>query len=874
LYADEHTTLLYNTIKIINTFSSGISVDVGLFAPLGWNVVSIEKTYLDIAPGETQSIPVTLLKQHNATANWLEAKIAIHLKNSADTSFFPFYLKAQPVKNFRAIPFSQRIQLGPGEKTVIIPLKIKNSGNTEGHYNIEYSISFMELKHNIKLALAAKKDTVVTYKVSVPESYLRTLRSELININIKEEEGMIHSYAYILERVSSNASLNKHAYPTIPIVFEGGILSFDNAVTYYGAVSSSITFDSVTNLSLYYRSKDYGDNSIAKNVYYFSFNHKRWHIYFGQIRDVIQFLTFGNGIKTVYDLHKGSVSIYANKSRELYINNDNAGVSFKYNGWKNKVMTNDLLANVDHKTNVNSIIQSNSIKYKNKAKQLAAGISFAFGLENHTNPAIHDNNTLWGYEIGYDLSYFHKKSWAVTSTVQFNSNSFPGLYKGYRMQSHDLKWMLNKSLFVDAFYTSNYTKQSFFRDSIFYYNKLLMNMTRYGIRSGVTFKRMNFVLGYGKASYTSASTNSLPQYDFASGDLTINLGSYSQFFFSTMGGYKSDYGKYKTNILFYTNTGGVSFKFGGVQMLYNNLPLFQDPSDPSIFTGYQTTMYLSPYLNAELLKRKLRARIQYNYSTLSPGDIINQAVSGSISYANIKRGINLQLSGSMPLGNSVLKQYAILSLEKKFGVPVITSRKFYNLNITLFNDANNNGKRDADETLLKNVRVYINNTPFVTDGKGCIQYKNIPKDKYVIDFTNTNSIKGIIPANGNTQNIIVTANTKVDIPFKKGKVINGSIIVKIDSFSNQRFDPDRLKVTAVDSSGMKYSTLTDAKGNFFINVPAGHYLVSLNPAAFDDVFKPSQIAYTVDLSYSESATVVFEIQQRKRKVNIIKANLK
>ena len=131
----------------------------------------------------------------------------------------------------------------------------------------------------------------------------------------------------------------------------------------------------------------------------------------------------------------------------------------------------------------------------------------------------------------------------------------------------------------------------------------------------------------------------------------------------------------------------------------------------------------------------------------------------------------------------------------------------------------------------------------------------------------------LVPVEGPIQSLVVNGNTTYEVPFKKGKVINGSIKVINDSFSTAKYNANLIKVTATDTNSRAYATLTDESGNFTIYVPEGLYTVSLNEGAYAGTdFKPAQVSYTIDLLNHENSFVVFEIRQKKRKVRYLSNN--
>ena len=162
----------------------------------------------------------------------------------------------------------------------------------------------------------------------------------------------------------------------------------------------------------------------------------------------------------------------------------------------------------------------------------------------------------------------------------------------------------------------------------------------------------------------------------------------------------------------------------------------------------------------------------------------------------------------------------------------------------------------------------------LTDEKGVISYQNVDKGNYVLDFHSIRGLKGLIPSNGFTQSVMINGNTQMLIPFKKSRTITGHLAVEIDTISHTEVTIQNYRVTATDSSGEKFSDLTDAHGDFTLSLPAGKYAVALNPAAFaDEAVKPTQISYNVDLVNNEEGIVTFKLVQKKRGVVFIKADL-
>jgi hypothetical protein len=108
------------------------------------------------------------------------------------------------------------------------------------------------------------------------------------------------------------------------------------------------------------------------------------------------------------------------------------------------------------------------------------------------------------------------------------------------------------------------------------------------------------------------------------------------------------------------------------------------------------------------------------------------------------------------------------------------------------------------------------------------------------------------------------------IPFSKSKVVSGNLLLIKDEKSSLSMDLEAIRMIAVDSSGETFYTLTNAEGEFFFNLPAGNYTISINQAVFDENFRPVELTKLADLINNEHLQLQFEIRQKKRQLNIHK----
>jgi hypothetical protein len=228
-----------------------------------------------------------------------------------------------------------------------------------------------------------------------------------------------------------------------------------------------------------------------------------------------------------------------------------------------------------------------------------------------------------------------------------------------------------------------------------------------------------------------------------------------------------------------------------------------------------------------------------------------------------------------------------MGIKKKLGVPV-SSRKFYKLTVSVFKDINGNGKQDKDEAGLRNVLVNIkplekdtsaqatyasmrdNGEHFITNDDGKITYSNLPKGTYIAKVVPLTENGGFFA--GNEQTIKIDGNKDIMMPLNQGVQLTGILVAERDQNAadyDKKIDLSKIRVTVQDSSGKKYSTLSNMDGRFSIKLPAGVYQVSINENALPDNFELEQKQMTIEMiTVSDNYNITFFIKERQRKKNI------
>jgi outer membrane protein OmpA-like peptidoglycan-associated protein len=160
----------------------------------------------------------------------------------------------------------------------------------------------------------------------------------------------------------------------------------------------------------------------------------------------------------------------------------------------------------------------------------------------------------------------------------------------------------------------------------------------------------------------------------------------------------------------------------------------------------------------------------------------------------------------------------------------------------------------------------------LSDLNGYVNYDNIPNGFYIIKYAPIGKMQGSFSSETNTQSIYIGKNETLYIPFFENNKIFGKALINRSKLSNLgSIDASNIKVTAEDSHGNKFSTLTDANGNFSIYVPSvDKYSVKINNIFFEN-FELEQNDYEVQLNGYRQFEVNFIFNEKKRKINFTAA---
>ena len=877
LLADENNSFLNNNIVIRNENNRPAQLELKTTVPSGWRSLVPEIQRLTIAAGESFTTSVILVKEHNMLAEWNFVEITAIINNGEGVIKTGYHIKAPPFSNFKISGGNSKIYIQKNTGKISVPVKIGNRGNINEEYQLLYKNRMFNISGDIRLKLAPGKDTTYVYTARIPKGSWGNFNSENLTVQVSDKKTM-YAAVYNLVKLSSVKKEHPSPYAGLPMELESGFVSTNAQSSYYFGISGKINYpDSARrSLSYYYRSKQLGlGRTLERNAFGINYSVKNWTIQLGEMGMNSLFFAYGQG---------GSFTKRFGKSKELTVAtvipfrnhifrayNYLAAFTYKINKMQ---VTHTASANYDRKNKVNGYVLATNvqiIKEENIRLSVNAGVGQNRFVQSNgkTVPDIKA-----GFAAGYIFTLRNEKGTLIVNSIaQQNSIYYPGIGMGLRNHFHNVTWQVVKHVDITAYYQSNRSINNIFRDTLYNTDALTLNTTRYGVGFNLNFGKFSTAISAGRLLQNSEVNSNLPKYRFLDFSSTLRTGKHFLFTVSSLNGYDPAFPAAKGAVKLWINNSSavLSYRFAGIRCIY-----VRNPSSTLVANNLQMieTLNYSPFIRFNI-RRVFNMNMQYTTSKTLLDNRTSTFLNGGFSYNNQKNGLFINLGYNHPVKNPNAGYFALtgdswfLSIRKKLNVPLFTKKKFYNLKLRLFNDANNNGTKENNETPLADVVVNINETAFITDKEGYLRYNNIPSKKYGLDFTAAGSIKGLVPALGPNQEMEVKGNTVKDIAFKKSKIIFGKVTVKLDSLYRMNITPDNLKVTAVDSSGKVYSTLTNENGQFFINVPSGKFDVSLNPEAFNDNIKPVQLKFSIDMSLTEQAEVNFEVKQQSRKVRML-----
>ncbi|MGB3103696.1 MSCRAMM family protein [Sphingobacterium siyangense] len=198
-----------------------------------------------------------------------------------------------------------------------------------------------------------------------------------------------------------------------------------------------------------------------------------------------------------------------------------------------------------------------------------------------------------------------------------------------------------------------------------------------------------------------------------------------------------------------------------------------------------------------------------------------------------------------------------VGIEKNFGRT--GSYKGYSLQLTCFDDKNNNGIRDDDEVFVESVLIRIGKEAAITDRKGRVKFVDMEAGSFSIQ---TENHQGWVSQGPST--VVLTKNQSMDIPLIKTKSAKGKLQLIASKYLESKPDLSGIRITANDRQGKRYNTLTNEEGEYLFYLPIGFYKLTVETEGMPFVIENSNCEAEVKAEgQNELPSLRYRDQRRK-----------
>ncbi len=788
---------------------------------------------------------------------------------------------------------------------------------------------------NVPVFLKAGVDTSLVFYVKRKDEEVKTNKQNLaqnasknrLNVKIKNErgassQGNIWNGNLEFVTLPNNSKLNPSKFKSIP--FSIDFNAYD-VLDYSTSASLNIYTNHIlknnSRLSFFHQS-NYVRNQInlksfLGNYFFAGYSNKHFSIELGSIGSGIGGGSLsGKGIKGKYFLETqklGSHSftgLYIRRG-DFFSNYTASGYGFMYN-LQTKYIKNENVFQAVENQNLRSkqILYSTNILFK-VFKNHSLNIGGGYSIEE-LNWNIPLKLTGWGARLGYGGS-FRKVKWGLNANLgsqNYLRSRGLSVYNGFFTYRHN-----NNLSFSLGGIKNNYNIIQYYQ-GVIVNDSAYSNQDNYYLKINASTNENIFTI---QPTYQKIFNNILKSemsgvnFDFRKrrqSKLNYNIGSYigtawfkdfpilKNIFLATVQG-SLRYGNLQLSSRYYY---GPFYQYDHI--LYTQTKLNQQKIFSTLFYEHAFNDYLKLEVNANHSFNTYRTRNQFilngrllifsknglefnfnaRYYFLGEGEYTRSQYLGQYG-GTVEIIVPKTSNNNFEIG---------AGLKLNVNVPVTYKRNHY-LRVIAFKDVNGNGKMDPEEKGLENMLIILSKNDsinlededefrgvsgslkstyeLITDEHGNVKFNNLTIGNYIITARPLTTMGGWF--DGKTFYRTVDKDITIYIPLSKGARVSGGILMERSKYSdNKNINISNIRVTAVNvETGLKFSSLTDAAGQFEIFAPNGTYTIVINEQAVSSRYEFMQNNIPLVISNDfENYNVSFYLVEKERNVRIGNGN--
>jgi len=202
--------------------------------------------------------------------------------------------------------------------------------------------------------------------------------------------------------------------------------------------------------------------------------------------------------------------------------------------------------------------------------------------------------------------------------------------------------------------------------------------------------------------------------------------------------------------------------------------------------------------------------------------------------------------------------YMEAGVRKEFGIQQ-QRQKFYDLKVVFFKDYNGNGVKEENEPGINNVLFYIervdegastyqgfSSSELLSNQYGEVVLTRIPSGVYETSYNPVGNDAGTFSKGIDALSINLEKSKTVYVPFVEKNKVYGKIVLNRSRLSGiGRIDLSNVRITATDSQGRSYSSLTDTEGNILLFAPLFYDYILSFITIFYSIFNLRQNTFLI-----------------------------
>lgn len=479
------------------------------------------------------------------------------------------------------------------------------------------------------------------------------------------------------------------------------------------------------------------------------------------------------------------------------------------------------------------------------------------GFSEYNDGILHRKPALaLGYKTSGKINNYN-----FYSRSYWSNSYFPGLQRGSFIMNHSLRKRTDSHQF--------WATLNFYDRNPKYLNLPLLSHTNQ--------RRLQSDLGWSLKLTPQIRMTLSPVYKHEKGNYLIswdqgyNIFQSDHFFLAN--GINWNTNNNQHHFTFSTENGIAMYSFAGQPKFYNRSLAQWNHSVWNLNIQYQhSSRYLSEAIHHEyrnesrtyeswifsasifkgFLREKLQTQLQFAYQK-------NNVIGENLNLTSLIRWkINrvLELSGSIVhyhyLTSTIYDPIWLGSVSMGLNLPDgrrDASRRRGKITVLVYYDHNGNGVFDEGDEIATDQIIRINQTGFMTDHSGKIQYKNVPYGTYQI---NIDGIDWYTPLREFRHE---DKKTIIQVPLQGTGILKGKIILSKTGVQHlqREIQLAGISIDISDRQGKTWKVLTNTRGQFSIQLPANTYQITADPSTLPENSTIIQETKEIKISKNESS---------------------